>query len=120
MDIKKVLADGEEVVYRPKLHWFSYLCCSDIIKNLTTTMFLSNMRFYYRHGWMRRHTHEMVLAKIETIDVKETFWSRLFGYGRIYLSGTGAGEMCIHWVKKPFELQRQIRSVNARVNAVGN
>lgn len=111
MDINKVLAAGEEVIYQPRLHWFAYFNLSRLIRNMTTTLFLSNKRFYYRHGLLRRTTHEMVVGKIETIDVKETLMGRIFGYGRVYLAGTGAGEMCMHWVKKPFELQRQIRSI---------
>lgn len=111
MNINKILATGEEVLYRPKLSWIAYLDLSRLIRNCTTTIFLSNKRFYYRHGLLRRTTHEMVVQKIETIDVKETLMGRIFGYGRVYLAGTGAGSMTMSYIKKPFELQRQIRSV---------
>lgn len=111
MDINKVLATGEKVAYRPQLHWIAYLNLAKLIRNCTTTIFLSDRRFYYRHGLLRRTTHEMVIGKIETIDVKETLMGRIFGYGRVYLAGTGAGEIVMHYVKHPFELQRQIRSV---------
>ena len=111
MKIEKILAEGETIVYRPKLSWTAYLNLARLVRNLTTTIFLSNKRFYYQHGLLRRTTHEMVVGKIETIDVQETLMGRIMGYGRVYLSGTGAGSMTMRQIKNPFELQRQIRSV---------
>lgn len=111
MKIKKILANGEELVYRPKLHWVAYLNLRYLIRNMTTTIFVSNKRFFHSHGLLRRNTHEMVVAKIETIDVKESMMGRLLGYGTVFVSGTGAGSITMKCMKKPFELQRQIRSV---------
>ena len=111
MNINQLLAQDEQIVYLEKLHWLAYFNLAKLIRNLTTTIFLSNKRFFYGHGLLRRKTHEMVVAKIETIDVKETLWGRLFGYGTVFVAGTGAGSLTMRYIKRPFELQRQIRSV---------
>ncbi|MBR1804007.1 MAG: PH domain-containing protein [Muribaculaceae bacterium] len=111
MNIDNVLAQDEKVLYQPRLHWFAYLNLARLVRNMTTTMFLSNKRFFFGHGLLRRKTHEMVIAKIETIDVKESLWGRVFGYGTVFVAGTGAGSITINYVKHPFEFQRQIRSV---------
>lgn len=113
MNINKILADGEKIVYRPKLHWFAYFNLAKLGRNMTTTILLTNKRFFYAHGLLRRHTHEMVIQKIETITVTESFIGRIFGYGKVFLSGTGAGSVTMHLIKKPFELQRQIRSIQS-------
>ncbi len=111
MDINKILVPGETVIYRPKLHWFAYWSFGNITRNLTTSIFLSNKRFFYGHGLLRRHTHELVIGKIETINVRETLMGRIFGYGAVEVSGTGAGTLVMDYVRRPFELQRQLRSV---------
>lgn len=111
MDINKILAQGETVLYQPRLHWFAYWSLGSIIRNLTTTIFLSNKRFFFGHGLLRRHTHEMVIGKIETINVRESLAGRIFGYGTVEVSGTGAGTIVMDYVKHPFELQRRLRSI---------
>ncbi len=111
MNIDNILAQDEHVLYHVKLHWLAYFNLAKLIRNLTTTIFLSNKRFFHGHGLLRRKTHEMVIAKIETIDVEETFWGRIFGYGKVFVAGTGAGSITMHYIKRPFELQRQIRSI---------
>lgn len=109
--IKKVLAEGETVRYVPKRHWFTWFCWTHFWRYRTTTLFVSDKRFYYRYGFFVRKTHEMVIGKVESIDVKETFVGRIFGYGHITLMGTGEGQIRLAWIKHPFELQRQIRSI---------
>ena len=106
MNINNILAEGENVVYRPKLHWFAYFNLAKLIRNLTTTIFLSDRRFFHGHGLLRRHTR-----KIETINVTESIVGRIFGYGTVFVSGTGAGSITMRYICKPFELQRQIRSI---------
>lgn len=109
--IKKVLADGEEVKYIAKRHWLTWFCWKHFWRYRTSTLFVSNRRFYYRFGFFTRKTHEMVIGKVESINVRETFWGRIFGYGHIKLMGSGEGEITLDWIRKPFELQRQIRSI---------
>ena len=113
MNINDVLAQDEQILYQPRLHWFVYFNLGNLVRNLTATIFLSNKRFFFGHGLMRRKTHEMVIAKIETIDVKESCWGRIFGYGTVFVAGTGAGSITLRYIKHPFEFQRQIRSVQA-------
>lgn len=111
MNIDNILAQDEQILYKVKLHWLAYFNLAKLIRNLTTTIFLSNKRFFHGHGLLRRKTHEMVIAKIETIDVKESLWGRIFGFGTVFVAGTGAGSITMHYIKRPFELQRQIRSI---------
>ncbi|MBR1882919.1 MAG: PH domain-containing protein [Muribaculaceae bacterium] len=113
MNINKILANGEQIIYRPRLHGFAYFNLARLVRNLTTTIFLSDRRFFCGHGLLRRHTHEMVIAKVETINVTESLAGRIFGYGTVYVSGTGAGSITMRYIRKPFELQRQIRSIQS-------
>ncbi|MBR5685965.1 MAG: PH domain-containing protein [Muribaculaceae bacterium] len=110
MKIKKIIAPGETIIYEPKLSKWAYLHLGRLIRNLTTTIFVSNKRFFHSHGWINRHAHEIVIGKVESILVEQTFWGRLCNYGTVKVSGTGAGTIILRYIKRPFEFQRQLRA----------
>ena len=111
MKISKVLAQGETVLYRPKLSKIAYWHLNRLIRNLTTTIFVSDKRFFHSHGWIHRHAHEIVIGKVESILVEQGFWGRIFNYGTIKVSGTGAGTIILKFIKRPMEFQRQVRAI---------
>jgi len=110
MKISKIIAQGETIVYQPKLSWVAYLNCN-FIRNLTTTIFVSDKRLFHSHGWIHRHTHEIVIGKVESIVVEQGLMGRIFNYGTVEASGTGAGTIYLRYIKDPFEFQRQVRNV---------
>ena len=105
MKISKIIAQGETIIYRPKLSKGS------LIRNLTTTIFVSDKRFFHSHGWIHRHAHEIVIGKVESILVEQNLWGRICNYGTIKVSGTGAGTIVLRYIKRPLEFQRQVRAI---------
>ena len=71
MKISKIIAQGETIIYRPRLTKWAYLHLGSLIKNLTTTIFVSDKRFFHSHGWINRHAHEIVISKVESILVEQ-------------------------------------------------
>ena len=59
----------------------------------------------------RNHHLEIVIGKVESILVEQSFWGRIFNYGTIKVSGTGAGTIVLHYIKRPIEFQRQVRAI---------
>ena len=110
MKIKKIIAPGETIVYRPRLSKWAYLQLNKLVRNLTTTIFVSDKRFFHSHGWINRHAHEIVIGKVESILVEQSFWGRIFNYGTVKVSGTGAGTIVLRFLKRPLEFQRQVRA----------
>lgn len=110
MKIKKIIAPGETIIYRPKLSKWAYLQLSRLVRNLTTTIFVSDRRFFHSHGWINRHAHEIVIGKVESILVEQSFWGRICNYGTVKVSGTGAGTIVLRYIKRPLEFQRQLRA----------
>lgn len=111
MKISKIIADGETIIYQPKLSKWAYLHLGRFIRNLTTTIFVSDKRFFHSHGWINRHAHEIVISKVESILVEQSFWGRICNYGTIKVSGTGAGTIVLRYIKRPLEFQRQVRAI---------
>jgi uncharacterized membrane protein YdbT with pleckstrin-like domain len=54
-----------------------------------TEMAVTNRRVVIKVGLVGRRTVEMILNKIESIEVKETALGRMLGYGTIVVIGTG-------------------------------
>ena len=116
MKISKIIAPGETIVYQPRLSKWAYLQLGSFIKNLTTTIFVSDKRFFHSHGWLHRHAHEIVISKVESILVEQSLWGRIFNYGTIKVSGTGAGTIVLRYIKRPLEFQRQVRAIQGSGN----
>ena len=111
MKISKIIAQGETIIYRPRLTKWAYLHLGSLIRSLTTTIFLSDKRFFHSYGWVHRHAHEIIISKVESILVEQNLWGRIFNYGTIKVSGTGAGTIVLHYIKRPIEFQRQVRAI---------
>jgi membrane protein YdbS with pleckstrin-like domain len=55
----------------------------------TTEIAVTDRRLVYKTGWISRRTQEMPVAKLEEVNLRQTVLGRLFGYGRLAISGTG-------------------------------
>ena len=56
-----------------------------------TELSVTNHRVIYKTGFIRRHTVEMNMDKVETVNVDQTILGRILGYGTIHVLGTGQG-----------------------------
>src|SRR4051812_41880888 len=55
----------------------------------TTELAITNKRVIAKTGLVQRRTTEMFLEKIESIQVDQSIFGRLFNFGSILISGTG-------------------------------
>ena len=97
MKINRIIAPGETILYQPRLTRWAYLHLGSLIRNLTTTIFVSDKRFFHSYGWIHRHAHEIVIGKVESILVEQGFWGR--------------GTIVLRYIKRPLEFQRQVRAI---------
>jgi len=54
-----------------------------------TELSVTNHRVIYKTGFIRRHTVEMNMDKVETVNVDQSILGRILGYGTIHVLGTG-------------------------------
>ena len=72
-------------------------------------MAVTNRRVVVKTGLASRKTIEMLLNKVESIEVNETPFGRLLGYGTIVLIGTGGTPEPFHQVAHPLEFRSQVQ-----------
>jgi uncharacterized membrane protein YdbT with pleckstrin-like domain len=81
---------------------------SAVLHQLGTEIAVTDRRVIYKRGFINRYTVEMNVSKIETVDVDQSFWGRLLGYGTVIVRGTGAGIEPLRMVTNPMALRSAI------------
>jgi uncharacterized membrane protein YdbT with pleckstrin-like domain len=83
-----------------------------LAKRNATEMAVTNRRVVVKTGLASRRTIEMLLNKVESIEVSETTMGRLLGYGAIIVVGTGGSTEPFRKIAHPLtfrsRLQQQI------------
>jgi hypothetical protein len=89
------------------------------VRRNATEMAVTTRRLVVKTGLTSRRTIEMLLNKVETIEVSEPGMGRLLGYGSITMIGTGGTSEQFHKISQPLlfrnEVQQQIERLTPGV-----
>ena len=80
-----------------------------MLRRNATEMAVTNRRVVIKSGLLSRKTIEMLLAKVESIEVSESAAGRLLGYGSIVVIGTGGTPEPFHKVAHPLEFRNRVQ-----------
>ena len=80
------------------------------IRLATSEFAITDKRVLVKVGLVRRHTLELLLAKVETIGVDQGVLGRLFDYGTIIVTGTGGTKEPFNAIANPLEFRKQVQS----------
>ncbi len=78
------------------------------IRRRATEIVVTDRRVIFKRGLFSRHTVEMNVSKIETVDVEQGLWARIWGYGTLLIRGTGAGFEPLVGVGSPLRIRNAI------------
>jgi uncharacterized membrane protein YdbT with pleckstrin-like domain len=74
----------------------------------TTEFAVTDRRVIYKRGFISRHTAEMNMDKIESVDVDQSLMGRMLNYGTIHVLGTGQGIESLPRIAAPLALRNAI------------
>jgi len=134
--IDESLAPGEVVLMRgkwPTLFWvgawaalivlgvaivgvFIFLRAAIVMR--TTDFAVTNKRVVVKRGWLNRRTAELAVESVEGVALRQSFWARLFGYGRVIVTGTGDATLVFPPMAKPVAFRRAIETARAEAGDV--
>lgn len=77
-------------------------------KRWTTEIDVTDRRVVFKRGLIKRHTIEMNMDKVESVDVDQTIMGRLFNFGDVTINGTGEGWETLHNIGAPLDLRNKI------------
>ena len=79
-------------------------------QSFTTEIAVTTNRVIYKTGFIQRHTAEMNMDKVESVDVDQSILGRILGYGTINIRGTGASIEQLDYIAHAIELRNAITS----------
>jgi uncharacterized membrane protein YdbT with pleckstrin-like domain len=79
-------------------------------RRFTTEIAVTTTRVIYKTGFIDRYTNEMNIDKVESVVVDQSIPGRIFGYGTIFVRGTGANIERLKLISHVIELRNAITS----------
>ena len=80
----------------------------------TTEMAVTNKRIIHKTGLISRNTTELMIGKVESVKVNQGITGRIFGFGRVDVSGTGGNSATFKGVADPIAFRAAV-SLNMAV-----
>ena len=69
---------------------------------------MTDRRIVYKRGLIHRHTVEMNMDKVESVDVDQSILGRLLNFGDITIRGTGDGIEPLHGIDAPLHFRNHV------------
>ena len=131
--VARTLADRETIRLSARLHWILWLRAwlallllgvvivgviifvRDLISMTTTEVAITNRRLIAKTGWLAWKTSELELTSVEAVNLEQSMWGRLLGYGRIQIHGTGDDVWVSPLIADPLAFRRELESAIASV-----
>lgn len=129
--IEDSLSAGEKIESLFKLHWFAWvpmwlwiiLAIPTIGLTLLIALYeflrlkfieqgVTNKRVILKKGIISRKTEEMKLTSIETVEIHQGIWGRIFGFGTVKVTGRGISDVVYKGIDDPMAVKRQIEGVS--------
>lgn len=79
------------------------------VRRNATEMAVTTRRVVVKQGILSRKTIEMLLNKIEAIEVSESTLGRMLGYGSITVIGTGGTSEPFHKMAQPLKFRSEVQ-----------
>lgn len=111
--IKDILQPGEAIRYRGSAAAICFLVGLILalrawLIRWTTEIVVTDRGVIYARGFIQRHTVEVNMDKIESVDVDQTVLGRIFNYGDATIMGTGTTHEPLRNVDRPIEFRNEV------------
>jgi len=117
--VNKNLINGEVVMYETTYHWIIFislralftLLIAPLIDRKTDEFVITNKRVIIKIGLISRKTLELNLSKIESVNVVQSIFGRILGYGSIVLVGTGGTKEVFFNIRNPLMFRKKFQEL---------
>jgi uncharacterized membrane protein YdbT with pleckstrin-like domain len=130
--IDESLIEGEVVLHRARISWWSqfgllllgalllvvvvglFFLVAAWIRVHATEIAITNRRVIAKFGFIRRHTIEINLEKVESLRVEQGLMGRFLNFGTIFIGGTGSALAPIPDIADPLVFRRKFMEATNR------
>jgi uncharacterized membrane protein YdbT with pleckstrin-like domain len=85
----------------------------DAIYLLTTEIVITDRRLINKTGLIARRARELELDGVESVEVEQSVWGRLLGYGTIEVHGTGDDIWIARLIADPVAFRRELSAATS-------
>jgi uncharacterized membrane protein YdbT with pleckstrin-like domain len=78
------------------------------IRRASTELAVTDQRVIYKTGLLARHTIEMNRRQVESVDVDQSIFGRMIGYGTIIVRGTGGSLEPMRRIDNPLTFRNHL------------
>ena len=124
--LEESLSEGEKVVAVFSQHWITKLwlvlwivlivtipiAIYEWLRLRTIEHGVTNKRVVFKQGIISRHTEEMKIGSIETVEIDQGIWGRILGFGDIKVTGKGISDVTFLRMNDPMDVKRRIEGVS--------
>jgi len=100
---------------------FFALAILSLVKALTlrqtTELAITNKRVISKFGFIRRTTFEIILNKIEGVQLHQSVLGRVLGYSNLVVKGTGTGNAPIAFISNSKEFRNKLDTLLHDINS---
>ena len=112
--IDRNLEPDEQVLIRARFHWYFNLRSMGML-NAFTHLLVTDRRVMKKTGILSARTQSIALSQIESKDVEQSAWGRLFGFGDIVIHGSGGKVFRFENLADPTAISRAVGRAVARM-----
>ena len=130
--IDESLVEGETLIHRARVSWWSQFglvllgvvtlvivvglvfLAMAWIRVRSTELAITNRRVIAKTGFVKRHTVEINLDKVEALKVEQGVWGRFLNFGTIFISGAGTSVAPIRDIADPLVFRRKFMEATNR------
>ena len=132
--IEQSLSTGEKIEGLFTLHWVAWipmviwiilaiptfgitliLAIYEFLRLKFLEQGVTNKRVILKKGIISRQTEEMKLTSIETVEINQGIFGRIFGFGTVKVTGRGISDLTFKRIDDPMAVKRQIEGISSPV-----
>ncbi|HEY9028385.1 MAG TPA: PH domain-containing protein [Burkholderiaceae bacterium] len=80
-----------------------------LMRRSAMSLKLTDRYVVLQHGLVSRHTSTVMLNRVESLDVDQSLWQRMTGYGTLTIRGTGSEDLRLAGLTDPVGFQAAAR-----------
>lgn len=101
-----------ETILRGLIFWFSaFLSLTAILDYRNAHLILTNKRILFKAGYARKLSLEMLLNKVQGIDIDQSLLGRMLNYGVITIKGEGINNIKIKNIREPYAFREKVQNI---------
>jgi uncharacterized membrane protein YdbT with pleckstrin-like domain len=126
------LIAGETILHRARVSWWSqfglvllgvillavaiglFFLAAAWVRVRSTEIAITNRRVIAKFGFIKRHTVEINLEKVEALRVEQGVVGRMLNFGTIFISGAGTSVAPIRDIADPLVFRRKFMEATNR------